>query len=448
MHLSRYVKFYSFHNNTGRILLFSTRSLAKILVPVSLLRAIEEGTLPPREEETLARNGFLVTDPDAERRGMLSAISESEKRGRKVSLLAVMNLDCNLACRYCYEGRHRGKHYMSRETADLLVEYGEKNCLQRGKSLDVDFYGGEPLLSFDLVREIAGRLRASADNLGLDFTFSLVTNGTLLTEKSVRELACLGLKRARVTLDGPRENHDAYRPCVSGSGSFDIIIRNLRKVCDLIAVGIGGNYTRENYRDFPLLLDYLCDAGLTPDKISHVMFSPISETLGEHLMPEFSEGCSSSDEPWLIEASLFLREEIVRRGFFTPKVSPVTCMIEYRDSLVIHYDGTLYKCPAFIGCEGFDVGCLETGIRDYDDTHNLTFWKNDTCLDCAYLPLCFGGCRFLKVLRDGAVDGVECRKAYFDAALEELVLQDIRHPRKMTSSRHSLNCHRSAVPST
>jgi len=437
MHLSRYFTSFPCHDNPERVLLFSTRSLAKILVPVSLLRAMEEGTLSPREEDILTRNGFLVDDAEAERLDMLSAISRAEGRCGTVSLMAVMNLDCNLACRYCYEGKQRGKHYMSRETAHLLVEYAEKNCLQRGKSLDVDFYGGEPLLSRALIREIAGRLRTCADNVGRDFSFSLITNGTLLTEATVRELAGLGLKRAKVTLDGPRENHDVYRPSVSGAGSFDIIVENLRKVCDLIAVGIGGNYTRENYRAFPYLLDYLCSEGLTPDRISHVMFSPVAETLGEHLVPEFSEGCSSTDEPWVIEASLFLREEILRRGFFTPKVSPVTCMIEYRDSLVIHYDGTLYKCPAFIGCEGFDVGRLASGIRDCGKTHNPDVWKNDACLDCPYLPLCFGGCRFLKVLRDGAVDGVECRKPYFDAALEELVLQDIRYPRKLTSSPHS-----------
>jgi len=73
------------------------------------------------------------------------------------------------------------------------------------------------------------------------------------------------------------------------------------------------------------------------------------------------------------------------------------------------------------------VGDLKTGFRDYTDSHNLNAWKTDECLDCAYLPLCFGGCRLLKLLRDGAIDGVECRAASLDATLEELILQDLRY---------------------
>jgi uncharacterized protein len=104
-------------------------------------------------------------------------------------------------------------------------------------------------------------------------------------------------------------------------------------------------------------------------------------------------------------------------------------MIEFRDNLVVHYDGTLYKCPAFIGLEGLDTGSLESGIRDYRESHNMDVWKKDECLDCAYLPLCFGGCRFMKLLQSGAIDDVECRRAWFDATLEELILQDLRYPR-------------------
>lgn len=437
MHLSRYIKQYQCRENPERILLFSTRSLAKIVVPAALLQAIEEGNLSPREQEILVRNGFLVADRVAERREMLSVISEAEEKMKKAFLMTVLNLDCNLACRYCYEGAQRGKHFMSPETAVLLTEFAEKHWLHHGKDLCLELYGGEPLLSLDLVRHIAGRLTRSAAASGREFTCTLVTNGTLLTKSVVRELTQIGLKRVRVTLDGPRENHDCFRPCVSGAGSFDVIVGNLKEISCLVDIGISGNFTRDNYRDFPLLLDYLAAEGLTPAKVSSVQFGPVVETLGEHFIPEFSEGCVSSSEAWLMEASLFLREEILRRGFFTPRVAPTICMIELRDNLVVYYDGTLYKCPAFIGCEGLAVGRLESGVRDYRESHALDVWKKDTCLECPYLPLCFGGCRFLKLLRDGALDGVDCRKAYFDATLEELVLQDLRFPRKIHSPRCS-----------
>jgi len=417
-------------DDPGRVLLFSTRSFAKLLVPHALLTAIDEGTLTDKELETLVRNGFLVDDSEEERQEMMAAIDEANRRSSRAVLTVVMNLDCNLACTYCYEGAQRGSHYMSPDTGELLVRFAREEFLERGKDLLIDYYGGEPLLSADRIRDISGTLKSLAEREGRCYEFTLVTNGTLLNRATVSQLVPFGLKSARVTLDGPRENHDSYRPFISGEGSFDAIIRNLSEVSDLISIGIGGNYTRESYRSFPKLLDTLIAKGLTPDRISHVLFSPVSETLGKHLSPEFSDGCVSADEPWLLEASVFLREEILRRGFFTPRVAPTMCMIELRDNLVVNYDGVLYKCPAFIGCRGLEAGHLESGCNDYGTSHNLDVWKKEQCRECAYLPLCFGGCRFLRLLRTGSIDDVECRRSYFDAVLEKLVLQDIRYLRK------------------
>ncbi|KAA0895496.1 SPASM domain-containing protein [Oryzomonas rubra] len=78
-----------------------------------------------------------------------------------------------------------------------------------------------------------------------------------------------------------------------------------------------------------------------------------------------------------------------------------------------------------MGREELRIGSLAEGIDAYAVSHNLDVWKNDECLECAYLPICFGGCRFLSLLRTGAIDGVDCRRAYLDAALEQLVRQDL-----------------------
>ena len=103
------------------------------------------------------------------------------------------------------------------------------------------------------------------------------------------------------------------------------------------------------------------------------------------------------------------------------------CMVEFANDLVVNYDGTLYKCPAFMGWPELAVGTLADGIGDYRDSHNLNLWRNDDCLDCAYLPLCFGGCRLIPLLKNGIIDEVDCRKAFYDAALEQMVLQGQQH---------------------
>lgn len=425
MRLSRYIKIYPYAEKPGYSLLYSTRRASVVLLNEGTLKAAQEGTLSPANQETLLRLGFLVPDGHDERQEMLTLFDRANQ-GRAFNAVLVLNLDCNLDCTYCFEGGVKGKRYMTRETADLFIDFVETEHLAEGKSVDLDFYGGEPLLSVDLIRYVSGILKPLVEKRGGEYTFNLVTNGTLLTGELARELVPLGLRKAKVTIDGPREIHDAFRPFVCGAGSFDAIVRNVKAVCDVIGIQFTGNYTRDNYQEFPRLLDHILAEGITPDKLATVVFAPVTSTMAEYGLPEYREGCDSSAEPWLIEASLFLRKEILKRGFNTQKIRPASCMVEFPDNIIVGFDGTIYKCPAFIGRKEFAVGDLRTGIRDYRDSHKLDLWKNEECLDCAYLPICFGGCRFLKLLRDGRIDGVDCRKDYLDAALETYILQDIK----------------------
>jgi uncharacterized protein len=167
--------------------------------------------------------------------------------------------------------------------------------------------------------------------------------------------------------------------------------------------------------------------GLTPDKIPMIKFDPVANETGEYAPQDFNDGCNSISEPWLIEASLFLREEILRRGYATAKLMPSPCLIELYDSFVVNYDGTLYKCPGLVGRKDYCVGDLKTGVKDYSASHALDVWKKEECLECAYLPLCFGGCKYMTLLATGNMQGVSCRKEYFDRTLKTFVAQDIKY---------------------
>ncbi|HET7317701.1 MAG TPA: geopeptide radical SAM maturase, partial [Nitrospirota bacterium] len=282
-------------------------------------------------------------------------------------------------------------------------------------------------LSIDTIIRIAETVRSIAATGHIKFTFSFITNGTLLTPRLVEKLKPLGLRAASITLDGPKPVHDAFRPFRSGKGSFDTIVRNIKEVCSQIDVQLGGNYTRDHYRQFPGLLDYLLDSGLTPADISNVRFDPVVNESREMAPPDFHDGCMSFDEPWLRDAAVFLRAEILKRGFRTQKVEPSVCFVERRNNVVVNYDGALYRCPGLIGRRDYCTGSVKTGSADYRGTHNLDSWKNEECLSCSYLPLCFGGCRYMKLVRDGNMQGVDCKKAYFDRTLEALVMQDVKY---------------------
>jgi uncharacterized protein len=429
MCLSRYIKIFPCADN-DRVILYSTRRGAAIRVQRTLLDSISDGSIGEENYKTLERLGFLVPDGDEEKDEMLNAFERANRLGTKFTAQVILNLDCNLACTYCYEGGMKGRRYMSEGTAELLAAMAEKNYIAHGKGVELSFYGGEPLMSQDLILYLSRRLKAATAGNDKGYSFNMVTNGTLLTASVAEMLIPLGFTGAKVTLDGPRENHDRFRPFISGRGSFDTIIANLKETCDLIDVQIGGNYTTDNYREFPLLLDFLLAAGFTPERISLIKFDPVIKSGGNFPPPEFNEGCASIDEPWLAEAGNYLREEILKRGFHTPRIGPAGCMIENPDDLVVNWDGTLFKCPALLGWKEMSIGDLESGIGDYRVSHNLDVWKKEECLECAYLPLCFGGCRFLKKLNNGVIDDVDCRKGYLDENLEELVRQDLKYQPK------------------
>jgi uncharacterized protein len=426
MNLSKYCAIYPTDDDSDSVILFSTKKASAMQIDKSLLTEIERGTLDDEEIRSLTDLGFLVNSREDEKEELLRYIAECNEVDTSLSLIVALNLDCNLACPYCFEGSRKGSLYMSRETADWLIEF-IKGMSAGKETINITFYGGEPLLNRDILVYIAEGVKETADMSGVSFRFSLISNATLLTPTTVEKLIPLGLKAASITLDGPQETHDLSRPFKSGKGSFETIVQNIKEVCGLIGIDVGGNFGPDTYREFPKLLDYLIAEGIGPEKVSQVQFAPITTETTDIRSPEFGGGCRSVNEPWLFEASVFLREEIMRRGFQTGAITPMVCMIERQGSLLVNYDGSIYKCPGFLGRKYFAIGSVQSCIKDCESVYNLDNWKNEECLSCKYLPLCFGGCRYMKFVRDGNLNGVDCKKPYYEACLEELVKQDLRY---------------------
>ena len=448
MDLTRYHKAYSCQEKPDRILLVATRRCAVLELSTALWERISTGgELSEQDQATLVRLGVLVPDRDAEREEMRSTFEVINAESRHYSVTVTLSLECNLACPYCFEDPFRGHFVMSAETADLLVQRLTER-MSAGYDVTVDFYGGEALMRLDLLMDSAGRLAAAAVAHGVTFDFNLFSNGVLLTPQTVHRLLPLGLAGVRLTIDGPPDVHNVQRPFVSGSASFEIILANLVAVHKLVPVDLGGNYTRHNYQRFPELLDILIEAGIEPARMKEVSFSPVMPKADGSMAGDLGSACACTAEPWAIEAALFLRGEVIRRGFPVAKIKPSACMIEFANDLVVGYDGSIYKCPVFMGQEEMRVGSLQDGLLPFtlpqpspikgggfssspaveggsSEPYNLNLWKNDECLECAYLPLCFGGCRFFRKLNTGAIDGTDCRQAMLDNSLERYIRQDV-----------------------
>jgi uncharacterized protein len=433
MKLSQYIKTYPSDEMPGHLVVYSTKRASLLLIKEEIYQAIEKGILSSEDEGILLKTGIVVPDIEEEKKDVACMLDRLNAKNSVLNLSVIINLDCNFSCVYCYEGEMKGKIYMTEETANRLIEFIRERFTEDKKQINLDFYGGEPLLSKGLIEYISRSLKAFAESRGASYTFTLVTNGSLLRRSVAEELARLGLTNVKITIDGPAEIHNKYRPFRSGAGSFDAIIRNIRETWDVVKVAVSGNYDRDTYRRFVPLLDYMNEAGLTPERIYLVKFAPVvKRPQGDTSPADYNEGCISVNEPWLLEADALLREEILKRDYRTTKMAPSPCQVGVTDYYVVNYDGALSKCPALIGKKDFEIGDVVHGIKDYRDSYKLDIWKNEKCLDCEYIPLCFGGCRYMAYVRDGNIDTIDCKKPYLDAALETMIRQDVkyRHPSK------------------
>ena len=141
MPLSRYLKIYPCTEKPGSSIIYSTKKGSVIRVTADLLAAAANDNLSEADRATLARLEIITDDPVVERKTMGDIISRANRRQKKFRGIVVLNLDCNLACAYCYEDQFRGKHYMSSATADLLLEFILQNHISQGHEVEVDFYG-------------------------------------------------------------------------------------------------------------------------------------------------------------------------------------------------------------------------------------------------------------------------------------------------------------------
>jgi uncharacterized protein len=431
MALSRYTLVFPCTEDPEYALLYSTKKASLIRIHRDTLDAADAGKISAEDLDVLAELSMITESRDAEKASMIHFLDDLTAKSDFVDITVVLNLDCNFACIYCFEEPVKGGQYMSVETADLLPGFIESLLTDHRKNLKITFYGGEPLLSRHLIAHISTPLINLAHRNGGIYKFGLVTNGALFTRKTAETLVPLGLSVVNTTLDGPPEVHNRQRPFKSGRESFDRLIKNMKETCDLVGIAVGGNYHKSNYREFVRLLDILESHGLTPDKILRVKFDPIiqqSEFLSPHQGCDM--GCVTGNEPWVIEAEAMLREEILKRGYNTSKPVPRCCMVESGGAYVVNHDGKLYKCPGFIGINGFTVGDIRTGIDETKDPYKKGIWKTPECLACKYLPQCFGGCRYTTYLQTGSIDRVDCQKEGLGAALEGLIRQDMRYRSK------------------
>ena len=333
-----------------------------------------------------------------------SYVFDFKKRQTVVKALCLhIAHDCNLACEYCFagEGEYHGRRaLMSLEVGKKALDFLVANSGNR-INLEVDFFGGEPLMNWQVVKELVEYGRSLEEPNNKKFRFTLTTNGVLLNDE-IMEFADREMANIVLSIDGRREVHDRMRPFRGGQGSYDLIVPKFLKVAESrgqTGYYVRGTFTRNNL-DFSEDVLHLADLGFKQISVEPVV-APESEPYA----------LVESDIPEILAEYDKLAAEMIRRqregrGFhffhFMIDLEGGPCVAKRlsgcgsgTEYLAVTPWGDLYPCHQFVGNEKFLMGNVEEGITREeirDEFKCCNVYAKDKCRRCFAKFYCSGGC--------------------------------------------------------
>ncbi len=351
------------------------------------------------EIEELKKAGQLFTEDVYK-----DAIIDFKKRKTVVKALCLhIAHDCNLACKYCFAGEgeyHGDRSLMSYEVGKKALDFLIANSGNR-VNLEVDFFGGEPLMNFQVVKDLVAYGRSKEQQHNKKFRFTLTTNGVLLTDE-VMEFANKEMANVVLSIDGRKEIHDRMRPTRNGKGSYDIIIDKFKKMAELrnqTNYYVRGTFTHFN-PDFSKDVLHLADMGFKQISMEPVVATEDAEyAIREADLPKLFE-----------EYDALAKEMVIRqregRGFnffhFMIDLTGGPCLYKRlsgcgsgTEYLAVTPWGDLYPCHQFVGMEDFCLGNVNDGIQKtevVDEFKLCNVYAKDKCRNCFARFYCSGGC--------------------------------------------------------
>lgn len=325
--------------------------------------------------------------------------------------------DCNLACKYCFagEGEYCGdRSLMSFEVGKQAFDFLIANSGTR-KNLEVDFFGGEPLMNFEVVKQLVAYAREQEKIHNKNFRFTLTTNGVLLDEE-VMDFANKEMYNVVLSLDGRKETNDRMRVSRNGKGSYDLIVPKFKEMVKRRGdkeYYIRGTYTHYN-TDFTKDILHMADLGFTKLAMEPVVASP-----------DAPYALREEDLPVLFDQYEKLAAEMIRRekngkGFtffhymidleggpcIAKRIAGCGVGTEY---VAVTPWGDLYPCHQFVGDENYLLGNVFDGITNEEVRSRFkmcNIYTRPQCNDCFARLYCSGGCSANAYHATGSIEGI------------------------------------------
>ena len=322
--------------------------------------------------------------------------------------------DCNFRCRYCFadEGAyHSNREFMSLETAKRAVDFLIENSGKR-KVLEMDFFGGEPLMNLDVLKKTVYYAKEQGAKAGKKFLFTTTTNALLLNDETI-EFFNQEMENVVLSLDGRKEVHDAIRKSINGKGTFDLIIDKIKKFISLRgnkSYYVRGTFTAKNL-DFGKDVLFIADQGVDSISMEPVVTDiPDLQITNEHL-PRIKEEYENLCDAYLERLANgqgfnFFHFNIDLEGgpCLSKRVSACGAGNEY---FSVTPNGDLYPCHQFAGDKNFRMGSVFDGIERpeiREKFKNSCVFTRKKCENCFAKFICSGGCSANNYHFNGDID--------------------------------------------
>ena len=324
--------------------------------------------------------------------------------------------DCNLSCKYCFagKGKYKGKaEYMSFDVAKLAVDFLIKNSGNR-KILEMDFFGGEPLMNLDVVKKTVEYAKSEGAKAGKKFLFTLTTNGVLLNGETAEWLNN-EMENVVLSLDGRKEVHDGVRQTINGKGSYEVIIENIKRFAQMRGdkhYYVRGTFTNKNL-DFGNDVLALADMGMGQISLEPVVLDSSDELyISKESLPAIREEYRRLSKVYLDRRNEgkplfnFFHFNIDLEGgvCLKKRVSACGAGNEYF-SVTPH--GDIYPCHQFASNPAYKMGNVFEGKLDENIRSifkNSSLYTKEKCKDCFAKYHCSGGCAANNVNFNGDVN--------------------------------------------
>lgn len=311
--------------------------------------------------------------------------------------------DCNLACKYCFagEGKYHGiKGLMSEEVGKAAIDFLIKHSGNR-KNVEVDFFGGEPLMNFEVIKKVVEYARSKEKECNKNFRFTLTTNGVLLNDEII-DYINENMYNVVLSLDGRRKVNDYMRPTINGKSSYDMIMPKFKKLVEKRKEKqyyIRGTFTHYN-------LDFTED-------VKHIVEEGFKEVSVEPVVApnDMSYAIKEEDVPAIVKeyerlACYFLEQIKQHQPFnffhFMIDLEGGPCVHKRlagcgsgTEYLAVTPEGDLYPCHQFVGIPEFKMGDVQKGIEKTDirrQFEKCNVYSKEECSSCFAKFYCSGGC--------------------------------------------------------